>query len=391
MIGAAALTGSAIAGDVAATAPVAAAGYESSTCDALKSLGKVYKNDDNPFIQEVKIFGRAQVQYGYVSGSEGSKGYSEWRRLRAGTSVKFAKFFDAKVRANLEDGGANDHQIKFGGYDESYLGFRADKAFDINYFDKVHVTYGRHKIAIGEDVHTSSKKIKTVERSALTGKIRPDNNVGGRVVLEKGDWEGAFGVFSANEGDTRKITGDFEGGALVYLSSTSPLNGGEMILDLIINADSDAAAADYSNKWAASAAYRNDYWNWDWAFNAVLGDADSDNSERGGLFGGLVVQPSKFIWEDKLEFVGRYYFQASSGDEGIRVNSRYSRKKDDDGDVLIGNDGRGDMHHSIYGGLNYYLCGHNAKVMTGVELENLNTPDGGNNAATLWAAFRMYF
>jgi hypothetical protein len=53
--------------------------------------------------------------------------------------------------------------------------------------------------------------------------------------------------------------------------------------------------------------------------------------------------------------------------------------------------GRGDEHHSVYGGLNYFLCGHNAKIMAGVEWETLQTMSGDVDALTWWLAWRMYF
>ena len=36
---------------------------------------------------------------------------------------------------------------------------------------------------------------------------------------------------------------------------------------------------------------------------------------------------------------------------------------------------RGDSYHSIYAGLNYYLCGNNSKVQVGAEYETLDTTD----------------
>lgn len=394
IIGAAALTGVSYAGEVAAEAPAPTAEFH--TCDALKSLGKVYKNSENPWIQEVKIFGRAQFQYGYVDGTNGSEGFAEWRRLRVGGQVKFANYFDVLVRANVEDGGVNDHDIDFGGYDEAKLGFRLDKAFDLGSFDKVYLTYGRDKIEIGEDVHTSSKKIKTVERTALTGAIRPDNSTGAALTVENGGWTGAFGVFNAEgdgrgDGDNRRdLVSDFGDEQFFYFTSGHEISTGELIFDFIFNPNADEDVNDYSNDWAFSAAYRTELWNWDWAFNGVIAENGTDDDLRDGLFGGIVIQPSKFIWEDKLEFVGRYYFQLSEAEEGISVNSRLSGQSDDDGDTLIG-DRRGDQHHSIYAGLNYYLCGERAKIMTGVEYEALDTANGGENATTLWTAFRMYF
>jgi hypothetical protein len=122
--------------------------------------------------------------------------------------------------------------------------------------------------------------------------------------------------------------------------------------------------------------------------NALIGDnGDNDNDERTGTFYGFVIMPSYWIIADKLEAVARYSFQASDEDEGIRSNSRYLRR-DHGGDV---NSGFGDQHQSIYGGLNYLLCGHNAKIMAGVEYETLDTDAGDVDALTWWLAFRMFF
>ena len=126
----------------------------------------------------------------------------------------------------------------------------------------------------------------------------------------------------------------------------------------------------------------------------VFGDnGDEDyqgNADRTGNFWGLIIEPSVYLIEDKLEFVARYAYQGSEEDEGIRTNSRYFRG----GDPLDGadiNSGRGDSHHSIYAGLNYYFCDHYSKVLLGVEYDKLDTPDGDADAVTLWAAYRMYF
>jgi len=56
------------------------------------------------------------------------------------------------------------------------------------------------------------------------------------------------------------------------------------------------------------------------------------------------------------------------------VNSRYGAStKSAPANV---NGGRGDEHHSLYAGLNYYLCGHNAKIMGGVEYQTMETSTG---------------
>jgi hypothetical protein len=105
------------------------------------------------------------------------------------------------------------------------------------------------------------------------------------------------------------------------------------------------------------------------------------------MFYGLVVMPSYWVIAEKIEAVVRYSLQVAEEAEGIRSNSRYLRR--DHGGAVAS--GRGDEHHSVYGGLNYFLCGHNAKIMAGVEWETLQTMSGDVDALTWWLAWRMYF
>ena len=55
------------------------------------------------------------------------------------------------------------------------------------------------------------------------------------------------------------------------------------------------------------------------------------------------------------------------------------------------NDGLGDEHHSFYLGLNYLISGHNAKILTGIQYDDLKTPTGTITGTTLWFAYRTFF
>ena len=114
------LSGSALAGDVVAEAP-AASTNNGSWCDSLKTFGQFYKNDQDPFIQELKFFGRfsmASLAASMVTTSQEigvDDDFTEVRRLRIGTQVKFLNKFKLKVNANLEEGGPNDHEFGYDG------------------------------------------------------------------------------------------------------------------------------------------------------------------------------------------------------------------------------------------------------------------------------------
>ena len=395
-----ALSGSALAGDVIAEAAAPAPSNNGDWCAGFKTVGKFYKNEDDPYIQSLKFFGRFQYQYAHIDG-EGvdgesfSEGIDEVRRFRFGSEIKFLNGFKLKGNINLvndsaKSGGTREFEHK--DWDELTLSYSKK---DVAGFDKAGISYGRHKVAMGHESHTSSKKIKTVERSPLSNKIYDERWTGVKLKLEQGNWNGIIGYFSQDDKKERDAWGSMSQGSAFYLSSAWELNSGNLLFDFFHMSDDEDADPDMNDyNWAASLAYDTEIANWDLMVNVVYGDngdASYDKSSTTeGNFYGLVVMPSTYLVDDKLEFVARYVYQASEGDEGIRANSRYFRTPDEIGEADM-NGGRGDSYHSIYAGLNYYLCGNNSKVQVGAEYETLDAADGDANNTTLWAAYRMYF
>ncbi len=401
IIGAVALTGTAVAGS--AVAPVQeAASHSGSFCETIQNIGKVYKDSTNPYIQEVSIFGRFQAQYAYLDGNDQNgddfnQHFDEARRVRLGAKVKAFNGFEFKANINL----VKDDRPKGGDRDWGYDSFDEAKATysfgDLMGLQDVKVSYGRHKIGVGFEAHESSKKIKTVERSALSNTIYGPRYTGLLLSGKRAGVAGTVGVLSL---DKSRFVGNWDAGTAIYASARFEALQGTVILDAFYNLDYGDASKDQIGvgyEQAYSASWLGDVRGWDFAANVVVGDkgsdADAGGAERGGAFWGLVLQPSRFLIEDKLEFVTQYQYQGSSSDAGIRANSRYlSRIESKNASVDI-NSRRGDAHHSIYAGLNYHFCGHNSKIMTGIQYEKLDTPAGSDNvdATSLWAAYRLYF
>ncbi|MGJ8657541.1 MAG: porin [Akkermansiaceae bacterium] len=394
IIGAIALSGAAVAGPI--DAPVVAQPESNSGdfCSTLQNFGMLYNDKSNPFIQEVSVFGRFQGQYAYVDGSDVNgkdfnNDFEEVRRLRAGMKIKAFNGLQIKGNVNLEDDDkptGGDREFGYQDFDQMKFSY---KKKDIMGFDSLELTYGRHKIEIGSQSHTSSKKIKTVERSALSNKIADGRFTGFTLDFERGGLAGTLGFLSLDDSD---FIGNWDAGNAIYASTSVEALGGDILFDVFYNMDqgTDDDQIEVGYEWVASAAWNGQVADWDLMVNLVVGDnGEQSNSDREGAFYGLVVMPSKYIIEDKLEFVTRYQFQGSSEEEGVRMNSRYVRRAEL-GDTDLGG-GRGDAHHSIYAGLNYFFCGHNSKIMTGVEYETLTAQDGDVDATTLWLAYRMYF
>ena len=386
-VGVTASASSALAGDFSAD-PIGSVsgggGGAGDWCESLQDIGKLYKSKENPFIQEIKVFGRAHYQYGYShienNGDEYSGGGDEIRRLRAGLSVKFLNGFKLAGRANFEEGGFRNHEgFSYSGMDELYLEYALE---DVAGLKEVGLGYGRYKIAFGGEEATSSKKIKTVERSNLNNIFAPDRATGAKVFGEIGEVAFTLGVFST--ADSGQDLADWNGGLAYFGSATLDLGKNKSLRGDFIYNDADAGEDDvFGYDWAASLTYEDEFGPIDFFANATYGDLGDDEVY------GVVIMPSTYLIEDKLEAVFRYQWAHSSG-QNIRPNSRNLRN-------VAGNElpargiARGDDNHTFYAGLNYYLCDNNAKVMFGAEYETLDGDTVDLEATTLWAAFRMYF
>ncbi len=401
IIGAVVVTGTAIAG------PSVAPDQETTThsgsfCETIQSLGKIYKNNNNPYIQEVTVFGRFQAQYAYLDGNDENgdnfnQHFDEVRRARVGAKIKAFNGFEFKANISL----VNDGRPKGGNREWGYDSFDVAKVtYSLGNFmgiEDVKLAYGRRKINMGHESTTSSKKIKTVERSAISNTIYAHRYTAFVVSGKRGGVEGKVGLLSLDDSD---FVGTWDAGKALYAGVDFEALGGDISFDAFYNLDYGNASKDqvgvgYEQAYALS--YAKEIEGWDFFADAILGDKGSDTeaggAERGGLFWGLVLQPSRFIIEDKLEFVTQYQYQGSSSGAGIRANSRYLSRIESKNNSVVTNKRRGNSHQSIYAGLNYYFCGNNSKIMTGVQYETLDTPTGSDDvtATSLWAAYRMYF
>ena len=363
--------------------PVVADEENPNWIDTLKNMGKVYSDNDNPTIQEVKLFGRAHYQWNYSdgesSGFDFSGNGSELRRFRSGASVKFFNNFGALARINFEKGGFRDTSIGYHSFDELFVEYSQDGLFG---FDSAAIGYGRYKAAFGGEEHESSKRIKTIERSNINnrfGSLRPTGFV---LKAEKSDVEYFAGIYSTDSDP--ETWSQWNGGAAFQGSATFAANDGEVILDFIYADDSSNDKSLFDFDWATSVSYSRQYGDWNVLTSATFGTEDNNN-----IFG-VVILPTYLI-SDKLEAVFRYQWARSSEMTSVPKSSSsrgLRRVARNDG---LGT-GSGDVNHTLYAGLNYYIAGDNLKVMTGIEYESIDgAPGRGIEGITFWTAIRTYF
>ena len=397
----------AMAGTDAKSAITAPPAEEGNFCSWLSEKpGTLYKNKENPYIQELGIFGRFQYQHAWIDGKSDGQDFwynneGDFRRVRLGARVKFLNYFHLWANADLvrdfrPAGGSADwdyHNLY-----EAQLLFNAQKAFSLDNHSKFNLAYGKSEIKISYESNTSSKKIKTIERSAIANKIMPPNMTGAWIDAKTGNFGYYGGVFSTALDEELS---DWDQGEL-YLARASydftDASGCDKAEVLASFAYADHAGlqdvlANY--EWAGSLAGRVQQGRASYMANVIFGDNRSDAlTDRGGSFWGFVFMPTYWLVENDLEAVFRYQYQGASEDKGIRLNSRYARTAGavEQEDIAPLRAGRGDEHHSAYLGLNYYFCGDNSKIMAGVEYDDL-TSDGDDiyQGFTYALAYRMYF
>jgi len=351
-----------------------------------KNAGTFYKDSSNPYIQKAKVYGRVQYQGGTVLTDGDSFDFVELRRTRLGLEVQFLEHFKWKGNADLENGGTNDVEFDdFTGWDDASLTADLVGLFDIQGFDKLSLSVGKKKIKIGSDVHTSSTKIKAVERTRWTDNgLRPDNSTGVLLSGETSGVEFSAGVFAnADDGDFNFWrNGD---SSFAYGSVEFGLGEGTVLVDgLFTFGDEDQSDLATANDYAWSIAYLTEIKGWATEFN--IGGAEDFNGDN--LFGASILV-HKEVYEN-FELVGRLSY--ATGDHFSQDGSRYAREDDVVGDDLeLSN---GDSTVNVYLGMNYYFIGDNSKILLGVEYDHVGNADNIENnedAFTFSAAYRLKF
>lgn len=391
-------------------APEPAKATNGSWCEWLAdSPGTLYDDKSNPWFQSFRLRGRLQYQASYQDGSDVNNRdyhdtYDEYRRFRIETRTRFLGYFSAELDVNLVDDRrfrgppGNDLDWGYDDFDTATLEFDLDKLLKDDPFDELTLTYGRMKLPISEEQRQNSRDLYTIERSMLTNKLSGEESrpTGLMLGAEISDWSGSLGIFSGE--DDADFVGGWNDGQFYFGSLTwQPDKDFNLTLDYVVNHQS---GTDDALGYRSAIALGTTYDKKRWGFMASLAygdngygdptDKPANRLNRQGDFYGLTVMPWYWLVEKRLQLVFRYEYAGSEKSEGLRLSSRYLRGHHDDPLVDV-NGGRGDLYHACYLGLNYHLCGDNAKIMGGILYENLDTPAGGLDAFTYTIAFRTAF
>jgi len=390
--------------------------------DIIREDVPVYVKPKSKFIEEVKLRGRIQWQWGYVvpttDGGFANVGgvptrsndnYStfEIRRARIGIEAKLMNDFKAMVEINAVPGATV--------LNEAYIQYKGTDAFQ--------PLVGFVKPRYGYEENTSSAKILTVERSNLTNTLATDQKIGLAIEGEANIFFYSAGIYNNVDrsfgNGTQPDENDFGGTIPREVEYMYNVSGGLDFTDLVgfklqlradyVNAQSSpnlqGAAAPgvlYANGGTVGFAYQHNV-----AASIATGFGPFDfvaefmggfQPNAGGPFStnanvyGFYVMPSYYIIPKKLQAVVQYTWMEGKGGAGFRAPGRYAS------DAFFPNS-FGDTYQAIYGGLNYYINGDDLKLMFGVEYSMLsgipNPFVAGNfqdqNAVTFFSAVRMQF
>ena len=337
----------------------------------------LYESDQG-FIDKIALTGRYHGQWHNTDANQGEDAGWENRRWRAGAKIEFLDDFTLFGEFNL-----NPDEDRFvQDVEEVTLEWAKDETY---------IIVGKQKPKITREWSTSSRLIKTIERSQLVNQLTPEK-LGGVVAgyhFTEALWAELGGYTGAWTDDWAMP--DFNGG---YAMSA------RIGYDVTENTEArfDYFYADQDPESDAVEPYDNIFsWNteshWDaiGLYTDIIYGTGTDNKNHGDVFG-IVLMPT-YALTDKLEAVFRYTYSTSDSPTGIRLQSRYERPAADLNQ-------RGSDYNAFYLGLNYYICKDKLKLMTGVEYSTLGAPavgsghdkqSGDYDGWTYFAGVRLYY
>ena len=360
--------------------------------DRLWSVPLLYKNETNPWLEEMAIQGHLQTQYAVGNNAAGHFGSYDlpqsctWddvdvRRFRLGLRArmlgnwKFQSLFD--VYPDLEP-------RMYKGIAETYVTYAPADAFNIS--------AGKAELKFTREQEISTSEYLPFERSLLVNMLYGGELTGtwisGKNIAD--GWLYSLGAFSNQREDefTR-----FKGGTIVLAkigcnyTKASGFDFAQVEIQYLHNSApgyresrGDPASPLFSDCIAISNDLTKGRFSLATEFfwgNGAVGQPDVC---------GFTAMPSYFLLE-KLQLVTTFQFAGSHEPNGICLPTRYEALAPDTGDK------RGDAYFAGYAGLNYYFYGHKLKVMSGAKFAHLDGgPGGGSYDGWTWlAGVRMAF
>jgi phosphate-selective porin OprO/OprP len=327
--------------------------------DKLENWGRLYRDNDNPVLQEFWLLGRYHGQYHDADGNVGDNDGWENRRFRIGSQARL--FEKWTLHAQMVSG--FDINPFYNGFTELWSQWALS--------DELALTVGQQKHRFTHDRNVSSRYINTLERSMLLNMFGADYTPAITLSGSLQEFNYYTGIFSNATGP------DMVEAFTNYNSGFSLLASGTWDLKTKLGTDTAHWNVCYLYSDANENATNLNRFRDGFSTALILTNGGASlvseallglRSNQGDAFG-LNIQPAYFL-TDKLQLATRYQIAASNDDDGLLAQRRYERPAG-----LT----TGDVYNAIYGGFNYHVAGHRIKMMNGIEYANMSSQE-------LWTA-----
>lgn len=325
-----------------------------------------YDDKENSVVQRVVFTGRYHQDFAGVDADQGET--SEWnvRRVRFGPRITLFRNFLLHTEIEVNPQERDPFYMRL---TDAYVAWSRNAALT--------VTVGKHSVPFTQEGATSSRELLTIDRSNLANNIwfgqeyMPGVSVSGR----KNAWTYRGSVYSS--GAANREFGEFNGGIFTLAVLGYDFAKKLGVREAVVAGNYLYQQPDVHNTFTrryehiTSVNFRLDDGRW---------GARGDLSTAVGYLGqrdvwSFMLMPF-FNATDKLQFVGRYTFVDSDGNNGVSLPTYENRVAR----------GSGDEYSEGYLGVNYYFYGHRLKLQSGVAFATMQdrANDGGEYSGTSW-------
>jgi hypothetical protein len=352
---------------------------DESIFDKLWSIPKLYKDDTNPFIEELDFTGRYQGDYFDVQSRKGDSSFYETRRFRLGLEAAFAErhiIIKADLDTNLRQ--YNTKSVFYNRMTNLYIKFHINDAFNI--------VVGKQEPKFGYDRMVSDTLQDFFERSFFDDQFMPGpdytsgvtvNGKVGHLGYQASVYSDAvdkeFGQFNGGQSELAEISYDF--------SKAFNCNRALWAVDYLhiggINTNTNIFQS-FHNGLATYLDLKKDRWG------LVTQFAYGNGVQSKGDIYQIMLMPT-FDITKKLQAEVRYQLGLADQSNGITTLNRQEK--------TVGKF-TGDNYNAVYLGMNYYIYGEKLRLMAGAQYENISGGTGasaGNSGWTFLTGVRVYW
>lgn len=339
---------------------------EPSIYDKIWRFSTWYDNKENPVVQRVLFTGRYHHDFVVVEADQGDTTESNVRRMRLGPRITLFRDFTLHTEFEVNPQEREPFYVRL---TDAYLAWSRNPALVI--------TAGKHSVPFTQEGATSSRELLTIDRSNLANNIwfgqeyMPGVSVSGR----KSAWTYRGSVYSS--GAMNREFGEFNGSLFTLASLGYDFAKRLGVKEAVVTGNYVYQPADVHNTFTrryehiTSINFRLDHGRW-----GTRGDVAAATGYLGQRdVWSFMVMPY-FNATDKLQFVARYTFVDSDGNNGVSLPTYENR-------VVRGS---GDEYSEGYAGVNYYFYGHRLKLQSGVQFARMQdrANDGGAYSGMSW-------